>query len=110
MTNPQPLAQEYAVVRDDGVVIDRLLLSDLAYESIDWASRYPDCHLELDDSHSKPIGFGGATPELTPEDVEERERQYRQQLAERLTGAAKESLLQSLSAPSITEPRTDTAE
>lgn len=55
---PHNLAKTYAVMRNDGVVIDRVLASDEAYEAIDWESRYPDCSLELDEDNLKPIGYG----------------------------------------------------
>lgn len=59
------LAKVYAVVTPDGVVIDRLLLSDGTYETYDINQRYPECSLILDEENKLPIGHGRPKSEVT---------------------------------------------
>lgn len=104
MTDPQSLAREYAVIRNDGVVIDRLLLTDLAYEAIDLAVLYPDCELELDADNSKPIGFGAPVLEVPPAPSEPRPPQSLEAAAAMLSPEQRQALLQALTHPIPTAP------
>lgn len=66
MTNIDQLARPYAVISEEGVVIDRLLIDDYTYELTDFSERYPGCVLELDEENLKPIGHGA--PPVDPAD------------------------------------------
>lgn len=58
------LAKTYAVLSENGVVIDRILLSDGAYEALDLAQAYPGCTLEIDEDNALPIGHGAPPPSI----------------------------------------------
>jgi hypothetical protein len=63
------LAKPYAVVTEDGVVVDRVLLSDSAYESLDLSQAFPGCALEVDEGNLLSIGHGAPKPDFSPEQI-----------------------------------------
>lgn len=106
MSNPESLAKPYAVVRPDGVVIDRVLLTDMAYEEIDWEARFPQCEILLDEANEKPIGFGAPVPEVPPvapppQNIDE--------LVSRMAPEQRQTLLQALSELATPAVSTNTA-
>lgn len=100
MESPQSLAHTYAVKTAEGVVIDRLLMSEEVYETFDSETFYPDCTLVVDDEGAYPIGHGAPQVQV----VETRVKPTLDEVIRSLDPARKNALLEALQTSTETEP------